>query len=419
MAMNTHGVGAIVIGGEHPGLGIARSLGRRGIPVCIIDDQHSISQFSRYVTRVVRVKDLRDEHRTVENVLEVGKHYGLEGWVLFPTRDETVVAFSRHRDRLAESFRVTTPCWETVKWAWDKKNTYDRAAELEIPVPNTHNPRTESDLLGLYDRLPLAIKPAIKENFFYATGAKAWRAETPAQLRDLFLKASRQIRPEEILVQEIIPGDGERQYSYCAFFRDGEAQSTLIAKRIRQHPREFGRAATYVETIEFPEIEELSERFLRAIDYYGLVEVEFKQDPRDGQFKLLDVNARTWGFHSIGIPAGVDFPYLLFADQVGQPIDRYRARAGVGWLRAVTDFPTVISDLFAGELRPKSYWRSLTRTRAESVFCLPDPLPSVAEVLMLPYLVAKKYFVKSDTGPEIASAENVEETGSPARKGIY
>jgi predicted ATP-grasp superfamily ATP-dependent carboligase len=388
-------VGAIVIGGEHPGLGIARSLGRRGIPICVIDDQQSISQFSKYVSRVVRVKDLRDEHKTVESILEVGRHYDLKGWVLFPTRDETVVAISRHRDRLAEFFRVTTPSWNTVKWAWDKKNTYDRAAELGIPVPCTYNPRTEGELAELYGRLPLAIKPAIKENFFYATGAKAWRAETPAQLCDLFRKASRQIRPEEILIQEIVPGDGQRQYSYCAFFRDGKAQSTLVARRMRQHPREFGRAATYVETIDFPEIEELSERFLRAIDYYGLVEVEFKQDPRDGQFKLLDVNARTWGFHSIGIPAGVDFPYLLFADQLGYPIDCCRAKAGIGWLRAITDFPTVVSDFCAGELSLGSYWRSLRNTGTESVFCRQDLLPSVAEVLMLPYLVTKKYVLVS------------------------
>jgi len=406
--MNPEQVGAIVIGGEHPGLGIARSLGRRGIPVCVIDDQHSISQFSRYVSRVVRVKDLRDEHNTVDNVMEVGQRYGMKGWVLFPTRDETVVAFSRHRDRLAEFFRVTTPGWDTVKWAWDKKNTYDRAAELGIPVPQTYNPRTEEELVALYSRLPLAIKPAIKENFFYATGAKAWRAETPAQLHDLFLKASRQIRPEEILVQEIIPGGGERQYSYCAFFRDGEAQSTLIAKRMRQHPREFGRAATYVETIEFPEIEEISERFLKAIDYYGLVEVEFKQDPRDGQFKLLDVNARTWGFHSIGIPAGVDFPYLLFADQLGYPVPHSRARAGVGWLRAVTDFPTVLSDFWDRELKASAYWSSLKNTRAESVFCLQDPMPSVAEIFMLPYLITKKYFVKSERKPETQAAVDVE-----------
>jgi D-aspartate ligase len=415
--MTPQQVGAIVIGGEHPGLGIARSLGRRGIPICVIDDQHSISQFSKYVTRVALVKDLRDESKTVESVLEVGQRYGLKGWVLFPTRDETVAAFSRHRDRLAEFFRVTTASWETVRWAWDKKNTYDRAAELGIPVPHTYNPRTEQDLEALYSRLPLALKPAVKENFFYATGAKAWRAETPDQLINLFRKAIRQIRPEEILIQEIIPGDGQRQYSYCAFFRDGKAHSTLVARRLRQHPREFGRAATYVETIEHPEIEELSERFLRAIDYYGLVEVEFKQDPRDGQFKLLDVNARTWGFHSIGTPAGVDFPYLLYADQVGQPTDRRRAKAAVGWLRAVTDFPTALSDLWAGELSLRSYWSSLRNTRAESVFCLQDPLPSAAEVLMLPYLVTKKYFVKSTGKPGTQAVGDREDTDLPVSSG--
>ena len=392
--MNSEQVGAVVIGGEHPGLGIARSLGRRGIPICIIDDQHSISQFSRYATRVARVKDLRNEKNTVDNVMEIGHRYGLKGWVLFPTRDETVAAFSRHRERLAEFFRVTTPAWETVRWAWDKKNTYDRAAELGIPVPRTYNVMTENDLAGLYNRLPLAIKPAVKENFFYATGDKAWRAETPEQLNNLFRRASQQIRPEEILIQEIIPGSGLQQYSYCAFFRDGEAQSTLVARRLRQHPREFGRAATYVETIEHPEVEELSERFLKAINYYGLVEVEFKQDPRDGQLKMLDVNARTWGFHSLGIPAGVDFPYLLYADQVGGSAGSSRARAGVGWLRAITDVPTVASDLWASELSLRSYLKSLRNTRTESVFCLRDPLPTLAEVLMLPYLVAKKYSLK-------------------------
>jgi D-aspartate ligase len=389
--INSDRIGAIVIGGEHPGLGVARSLGSRGIPVCIVDDQHSISQFSKYTTRVVRVKDLRNEKNAVDSVMEIGRRYGLEGWVLFPTRDETVAAFSRYRDQLAGFFRVTTANWETVRWAWDKKNTYDRAVELGIPVPRTYNVKTEEELAELYDRLPLAIKPAVKENFFYATGAKAWRAETPKQLLDLFRKASQQIRPEEILIQDIIPGSGERQYSYCAFFRDGVAHSTLVARRMRQHPREFGRAATYVETIELPEVEELSERFLKAINYYGLVEVEFKQDPRDKQFKLLDVNARTWGFHSIGVPAGVDFPYLLYADQVGRSIERCRAKAGVGWLRAITDVPTVVSDLWDDELNLRSYWKSLRNTRTESVFCMRDPMPAVAEVFMLPYLVAKKY----------------------------
>ena len=117
-------IGAIVVGGDYQGLGIVRSLGRRGVPVCVIDDEHSIARFSRYTKHTVAVKDLRDEGRTVESVLNIGRRLDLRGWVLYPTRDETVAAFARSQSRLAEFYRVPTPHWNTIKWVWDKRNTY-------------------------------------------------------------------------------------------------------------------------------------------------------------------------------------------------------------------------------------------------------------------------------------------------------
>lgn len=384
-------VGAVVIGGDHPGLGIARSLGRRGIPVYLLDDQFCISQFSRYAARVVKVDNLLDERKAVDSVLEVGRRFNLRDWVLFPTRDEHVAAFSRHREELAQFFRVTTGEWESVEWAWDKKKTYELAEKLGIPVPKTFNVRSADELSSLYSRLPLAIKPAIKENFFYATGAKAWRANTVKELHQFYEKASAQIRPQEILIQEIIPGDGSEQFSYCAFFDQGKPYSTLTARRARQHPREFGRASSYVVTVDAPAIEELSERFLRSINFHGLVEIEFKRDPRDGKYKLLDVNARTWGFHWIGSACGVDFPYLAFADQLRLSTEQTRAPAGVGWLRLLTDVPTAISDFAHGSLSLPGYLRSLRSARVDAVFSWQDPLPFFAEFLLLPYIIAKKY----------------------------
>lgn len=383
--------GALVIGGEHPGLGVARSLGRRGIPVIVLDDQHCISQFSRYVRKVIRTPDLLNERAAVDAVMDAGLRHGLRNWVLFPTRDETVAAISRSREELGKFFRVTTPEWDSVKWAWDKKSTYELAGSLGIPCPHTFTVASASQLTQLHARLPLAIKPAVKENFFYATGAKAWRANTPEELSHYWEKALRQIRSEEILLQEIIPGEGHTQYSYCAFFRDGEAHSSLVARRLRQHPREFGRAATYVETVEQPEVEALAKTFLKAIGFYGLVEIEFKRDPRDGRFKLLDVNARTFGFHTLGVAAGVDFPYLLYADQLGRSLPRTRAKPGVGWMRLLTDIPLVISEFLTGRGGSLSYLQSLRRTRIESVFSVSDPLPTAAEALLLPYLIARKY----------------------------
>jgi D-aspartate ligase len=164
---------------------------------------------------------------------------------------------------------------------------------------------------------PFAIKPSIKENFVYATKAKAWCANNHEELTALFLKASKIVGPREVMVQELTPGGGAQQFAYCAFSRDGEPIGKMVVCRRRQHPLPFGRASTFVETVDVPILKEPSERFFRESNYYGLVEVEHKLDPRDGEYKLLDVNARTWGYHRLGPRAQVDFSYPLSADQVG------------------------------------------------------------------------------------------------------
>jgi len=385
--------GAVVIGGDYQGLGIVRSLGRQGVPVCVVDDELSISRYSRYSTKFVKVANLRNERVAVDSLLELGKRLGLNGWVLYPTREELVAALSRHRSELSEVFRVPTPEWESVKWAWDKRNTYRLAQKLDIPIPFTHYPDNIGELSQL-DSLtpPFAIKPAIKEHFFYATKAKAWCANSHAELETLFQRASELAGRGEIMVQELIPGGGSQQFSYCAFFRDGEAVGKMVVRRTRQHPLQFGRASTYVETIDIPILEELSERFLRAIDYYGLVELEYKLDPRDSQYKLLDVNARTWGYHSIGARAGVDFSYMLYSDQVGLPVSVSKGRPGVAWVRTTTDLPAALTAIFSGETSLKSYLRSLRNCNVEAVFSPRDPMPGLAEVVLIPYLAIKRGF---------------------------
>ena len=52
-------VGAAVVGGDYQGLGIVRSLGRLGVPIWVIDDELSISRYSRYATFTDRIPDLR------------------------------------------------------------------------------------------------------------------------------------------------------------------------------------------------------------------------------------------------------------------------------------------------------------------------------------------------------------------------
>lgn len=384
--------GAVVIGGCFQGLGIVRSLGKQGIPVCVVDDETSIARYSRHTTYAIQVHDLRDERQIVEALLETGRTLKLQGWVLYPTREEIVAAIARCREQLRTMFRVPTPAWSTVRYAWDKRNTYTRAAGLGICTPRTWYPQSSSELPALESQLPLVIKPAIKEHFFYATRAKAWRADTLSELQERFAQAQDLVEPGEVMLQELIPGEGDQQFSFCGFFKEGKALGSMVVQRLRQHPREFGRASTYVESLDLPELVDISSRFLRAINYYGLVEMEYKYDRRDGSYKLLDVNARTWGYHSLGARAGVDFSAMLFADQVGQVVEPCQARPGVKWIRLLTDLPMGLIELLHGHLDLSWYWQTLRHFDVEAVFDRHDLLPGLMEISLAPYFYLRRGF---------------------------
>ena len=279
---------------------------------------------------------------------------------------------------------MPTPDWNTTQWVWDKRNTYRRARELGIPTPSTWYLKDLAELETVDADPPYVLKPAIKEHFLYSTKAKAWRADSRAELRELFQRAAAVVGPGEMMVQGLIPGDGREQFAFCAFYKNGRTLGSMITRRTRQHPPEFGRSSTYVETVDVPPLVDPSERFLRAIDYYGLVEMEYKRDPRDGEYKLLDVNGRTWGYHALGFGAGVDFPFMLYRDQVGEQVTPCVGRAGVKWIRLITDIPTGVLEIVGGRQKLWSYLRTLKGFDVESVFSQDDPLPGLVEVSRFP-----------------------------------
>ena len=143
---------------------------------------------------------------------------------------------------------------------------------------------------------------------------------------------------------------------------------------------DFGRASTFVETVDAPEIETPARRMLHALRYDGIVEIEFKRDPRDARAKLLDVNPRVWGWHTLGARAGVDFPYLLWRAVRGETVPRTHARTGVRWVRALTDVPTALREMRDGRLSVLEYARSLLPPIEFAVLAADDPVPALLEV---------------------------------------
>jgi len=148
---------------------------------------------------------------------------------------------------------------------------------------------------------------------------------------------------------------------------------------------EFGRASTYVETVHLPELEELATRLLAGLAYTGLAEVEFMYDQKDGRFELLEVNPRIWGWHTITIRAGLDLPYLAYADAAGQEFAVGPVREDVKWVRLVTDVPTAFSELLSGRLTVRQYLASISGGTTFAVLSLSDPLPFVADLFLGPY----------------------------------
>src|SRR5260370_5205165 len=125
----TETIGALVIGGTLNGLSIARSLGRHGVPVWVTTPPNiKLASFSRYTRRTLSWPNLEDEGQAAY-LLEIAEHYGLDQWVLFPTSDESAALLSKFHTVLSRRFRVSTPTWDILRWAYAQRLTYRPATE--------------------------------------------------------------------------------------------------------------------------------------------------------------------------------------------------------------------------------------------------------------------------------------------------
>jgi D-aspartate ligase len=392
-----YGTGAIVLGAPPIGLAIARSLGRSGVPVCVLrEGTHMVAATSRF-TLFSHPWPTADDAQRLDYLVDFAAKRHLRGWTLFPTDDETAAFLGRRQEELSELFLVASPPWSVLRWAYDKRLTYELASDLGVAYPKTHYPRNRDEVAALDCAFPVILKPAAKPEMNRFTQAKAWRADDMASLLAGYDEASELVPHELVMIQELIPGGGECQFSYAALCEEGTPLAVLVARRTRQYPTDFGRASSFVETIDEPDIEEPARRLLKALRLTGIVEVEFKRDPRDGSLKLLDINARAWAWQSLGARAGVDFPYLLWRVMHGERIAPLRARAAVRWIRPATDIRAAASEIAGGRLSIAGYMRSLQWPLAFAVFAWDDPLPAIIEPPLMASVLLARRLVTSRT----------------------
>jgi predicted ATP-grasp superfamily ATP-dependent carboligase len=399
---DTRGVGALIVGGAHGALALVRSLGRHGIPVCYLTDDHPIASYSRYTERSFRWAG-PDDAGAVEFLKALAREHRLDGWALIAAGDAELRLLSQHHAELSGIFRVGVPPWETVRVAHDKRLTYERAEALGIDYPRCYNPRDISELASLDCRFPVVLKPTVREQRNAFTRDKAWRADDRATLVARYRDAAALVGERGIVLQELIPGDGSTQFSYAAVWWQGAPVVSLTARRTRQYPLDFGYTSTFVETVDAPDIEEAACRFLRSIGYSGLVEVEFKRDPRDGRAKILDVNPRAWTWNALGSIAGVDFGHVLWRLMMGETVAPVRATAGVAWMHGSRDMLAAVLGMMAGRLKPADYLRSWSKPLVYAGFAKDDLIPGLIDVPLQAARVLNRYL----PSPETARADRL------------
>ncbi len=388
----TNKPGAVITGGDFQGLGVLRTLARKDIPIILLDSERCVAKYSRFKKKFIKSPHPAEAETYRDFLVDMAKRENINGWVIFPNNDEGIYVLSRYKEILEEFYRVPTPGWDVIRNVYFKKETYRVARENGIPIPRLYDANSLEELLHLDLQYPLVIKPSVRHHFYNKTRTKAFRINDREELKKTYQQVCSVIDPSEIVVQDFIPGGPKNLYSFCPFFKNGKILTGVAARRARQHPMDFGHASTYAELVDIPELRRLAEKFLRLIDFYGIAEVEFMEDPRDHQYKLIEVNPRVWGWHTLAIAAGVDLPYILYQDMIGEEIELPLSIKEMKWVRLTTDLPTVFLEIAKGRMKLKDYIASMRGKKVDAVFSLDDPLPFIVEVTLIPYLWRRKGF---------------------------
>jgi predicted ATP-grasp superfamily ATP-dependent carboligase len=371
--------GVVILGGAHGTLALARSLGAIGVPVFLVGTGTPLSGWSRHVKRTFEWAG-PDTSDAVSHLLRLAADHGLGGCVLVAGGDAEVRFVSQSLDALSAAYRVALPSWDQLRWVCEKPLLYRKAAELDLAFPQTYAFASMEEASLASIRFPVVMKPNMGGGNSRLSRAKVVRADDMTTFLAAYEDAVDEIGIDNVVVQQLIPGGGESQFSYAALWNRGEPVAEFTARRSRQYPVDFGYTSTFVEVVDQPQAVAASRRLLSSIDHHGLVEIEYKHDARDGTLKLLDVNPRPWSWFGLAGAAGLDLGAMLWATANGLNIETASAQTGAAWMYLVRDMVASTRLAAGGLLSVRCFVRSFGSVKAWANFAPNDPIPGLLDL---------------------------------------
>lgn len=325
------------------GLGVTRSLGWSGIKVVGVDFHPEAPGLrSRLVHPLVTKDPVKEPEATVEQLLkEAGKFR--EKPVIMACSDDYVLLVSRHRKRLAEGFEFMVPPESVIEGTMNKSHQYQMAVESGVPIPLTIYPQSMKEIAEAKDslRYPCFIKPFYSHLWYRRFGNKGFIIKNYDELKDKFqVVLGTDLRA---MVQSIVGDPGKDLYQVSAYIgKNGYVSPRFVWFKARQSPPSFGVASLGI-SVKNHQVEDSGLKFLRAIKYQGIGSVEFKLDPEDGVYRLIELNNRTWMQNVMCTIAGLNLPLIQYLDLTGQPCPQSGDfKEGIRWWDSIADLDSFV-----------------------------------------------------------------------------
>ncbi|MCG2776107.1 MAG: hypothetical protein L6406_10550 [Desulfobacterales bacterium] len=273
--------------------------------------------------------------------------------VLFAAGDDEVQFVSEYAETLKHHFTMPQSYNKFTGLLLNKISFYKECMELGAEIPVTFFPNNLKDVESISKKIsyPAIIKPGLGHEWRKRfKGKKVIEISSPPEL----LSKYEQYCPnaEEMVIQEVVPGKEGNIAIFGGYFnKNYEPVSVFTAKKTRQYPPMFG-SGSLCESHWYPEIADMSINLVRKMKYHGICGTEYKWDPRDAKWKLMEINFRPTLWFAITRASGVDIVYDAYLDLTGQKVQRKigTQRNGVVWQYLLRDAVSVFHYLIKGEL---------------------------------------------------------------------
>lgn len=394
--MEKFGDPVIVLGGGLTGLGLVRTLGRRGIDVYLVVDRKDEVVFSKYCKGSFVASGMRYNREILKKLLrKIGRSLSRRV-VVYPTSDLDALNLSELKDDLSDDCHFVVGDKEPVKVLVNKSKFYKALDRSGIDYPVTYFPEDMEDArrIGAKITYPIFIRPSITQLFneILSIGTKGFIAYSSRELMEYYRSATRY--GIEVMFQEIIPGPPSNSYQLEGYYNMDHRPTVLFARqRLRIWPLDFGNTTLCVSIplAKLAKEKKMVNEFIRKIGYNGLMSAEFKKDVRDGTLKFLEINARAWWHFWLSAKCGVDIIFYSYLDAIGEKtkyIEEYET--GIKSIYLLYDLATSAKMLLNGNLSFPNWISSLHGSKQFAFFQGGDLSPFIMDCATKGLLLLKR-----------------------------